>query len=170
MLYYQFFRTFRKYAIFYQKNAYTQTHPLTRERIRDAKYAAKNENCTNNEKIKESNEIRSAALTVDEKYKFIQAKLIGFTDPEITVISIKNNSKFNDDQKIYALAIANYKLFNLEKGNELINKLIKKHPSNPYFYELKAQMLRENGFLRESLNNYLIVNKLLPNDPLIKIE
>ena len=47
---------------------------------------------------------------------------------------------------------------------ELINKLIKKYPSNPYFYELKAQMLRENGFLKESLNNYLIVNKLLPND------
>ena len=155
---------------YYQKNAYTQTHPLTRERISDAKYAAKNENCTNNEKIKESNEIRSAALTVDEKYKFIQAKLIGFTDPENTLISVKNNSKFNDDQKIYALAIANYKLFNLEKGNELINKLIKKHPSNPYFYELKAQMLRENGFLKESLNNYLIVNKLLPNDPLVKIE
>ena len=31
-------------------------------------------------------------------------------------------------------------------------------------------MLRENGFLKESLNNYLIVNKLLPNDPLVKIE
>ena len=31
-------------------------------------------------------------------------------------------------------------------------------------------MLRENGFLKESLNGYLIVNKLLPNDPLVKIE
>ena len=61
-------------------------------------------------------------------------------------------------------------MFNLKKGNELINKLIKKYPSNPYFYELKAQMLRENGFLKESLNKYLIVNKLLPNDPLIQIE
>ena len=61
-------------------------------------------------------------------------------------------------------------MFNLKKGNELTNKLIKKYPSNPYFYELKAQMLRENGFLKESLNNYLIVNKLLPNDPLVQIE
>ena len=31
-------------------------------------------------------------------------------------------------------------------------------------------MLRENGFLKESLNNYLIVNKLMPNDPLVQIE
>ncbi len=144
----------------YQENAYTQSHPLTRERIRDAKNAAKDENC----------EKKNLELLIDEKYKFIQAKLIAFTDPENTLISIKNNSKFNDDQKNYALAIANYKLFNLKKGNELTNKLIKKYPSNPYFYELKAQMLRENGFLKESLNNYLIVNKLMPNDPLVQIE
>ena len=156
--------------IYYQENAYTQSHPLTRERIRDAKNAAKNENCTSNEEIKKVNEIIPTELTTNEKYKFIQAKLIGFTDPENTLNSIKNNSKFNDDQKNYALAIANYKLFNLKKGNELINKLIKKYPSNPYFYELKAQMLRENGFLKESLNKYLIVNKLLPNDPLVQIE
>jgi len=146
--------------ISYQENAYTQSHPLTRERINDAKNAAKDENC----------EIKNSELLIDEKYKFIQAKLIGFADPENTLISIKNNSKFNDDQKNYALAIANYKSFNLKKGNELINKLIKKYPSNPYFYELKAQMLRENGFLKESLNNYLIVNKLMPNDPLVQIE
>ena len=146
--------------ISYQENAYTQSHPLTRERINDAKNAAKDENC----------EIKNSELLIDEKYKFIQAKLIGFADPENTLISIKNNSKFNDDQKNYALAIANYKSFNLKKGNELINKLIKKYPSNPYFYELKAQMLRENGFLKESLNNYLIVNKLIPNDPLVQIE
>ena len=146
--------------ISYQENAYTQSHPLTRERINDAKNAAKDENC----------EIKKSELLIDEKYKFIQAKLIGFADPENTLISIKNNSKFNDDQKNYALAIANYKSFNLKKGNELINKLIKKYPSNPYFYELKAQMLRENGFLKESLNNYLIVNKLIPNDPLVQIE
>jgi len=154
----------------YQENAYTQSHPLTRERIRDAKNAAKDENCKSNNKTKKHGEIKNAELSIDEKYKFIQAKLIGFTDPENTLSSIKNNSKFNDDQKNYALAIANYKSFNLQKGNELINKLIKKYPYNPYFYELKAQMLRENGFLKESLNSYLIVNKLLPNDPLVQIE
>ena len=70
--------------ISYQENAYTQSHPLTRERINDAKNAAKDENC----------EIKNSELLIDEKYKFIQAKLIGFADPENTLISIKNNSKF----------------------------------------------------------------------------
>ena len=156
--------------IYFQDNAYSQSHPLTRERIRDAKNAAKNENCTSNKKIEKLDKIKSLEFTTDEKFKFIQAKLIGFTDPENTLNSIKNNSEFNDDQINYALAIANYKLFNLKKGNELINKLIKKYPSNPYFYELKAQMLRENGLLKQSLDNYLIVNQLLPNDPLVQIE
>ena len=153
----------------YKENAYTQSHPLTRERIRDAKYAAKDENCENinNNKL---NKIKPIEFGINERYKFIQAKLIGFNDPENTIKSIKNNSNFSEDHINYALAIANYKLFNYKKGNNLINKLIKKYPSYPYFYELKAQMLRENGFLKESLSNYLIVDKLLPNDPLVKIE
>ena len=155
---------------YFQQNAYTQSHPLTRERIRDAKNAAKNEDCENIKVRKNLNEIKPVELTIEERYKFIQAKLIAFTDPEVSLNSISNNTNFNNDQKKYALAIANYKVFNLKKGNKLIDELIKKYPSNPYFYELKAQMLRENGLLKESLNNYLIVNKLLPKDPLIQIE
>jgi len=155
---------------YYQENAYTQTHPLTRERIRNAKNAAQNENCNDNNYQGNLSEIKPNELSTSDRYKFIQAKLIGFSNPETAINSIRNNHKFNDDQKNYALAIANYKLFNLKKGNDLINGLIKKYPSNPYFYELKAQMLRENGLLKESLKNYLTVNKLLPKDPLIKIE
>ncbi len=37
---------------YHRQNAYTQTHPLTRDRIIDAKNAAKNENCENNFKKK----------------------------------------------------------------------------------------------------------------------
>ena len=154
---------------YYRQNAYSQTHPLTRERIEDARNAAKNENCENNFKKKLTN-ITPSELSIDEKDKFIQVKLIGFIDPENAVNTIKDNPKFNEDQKKYGYAIANYKMFNLKKGNELMDQLIKKYPTNPYFYELKAQMLRENGFLKQSLENYLIVNKLMPNDPLIQIE
>ena len=154
----------------FQENAYNTSHPLTRERISDAKNAAKDEDCSNYKETKEIVETQQSELTIDDRYKFIQVKLLGFISPEETLNSIKNNSNFNDDQKNYALAIANYKLFNLNKGNELINQLIKKYPKNPYFYELKAQMLRENGFLKESLTNYLIANNLLQNEPLIQIE
>ena len=154
----------------FQENAYNQSHPLTRERIRDAKHAAKNENCEKNIIRKQLNDIKPSELTIEEKYRFVQAKLLGFTDPENTLDAIENNKKFDEDQKKYALAIANYKVFNLKKGNSLINELIKKYPNNPYFYELKAQMLRENGFIKDSLNNYFIVKKILPNDALIQIE
>ena len=72
-----------------------------------------------------------------------------------TIKTINNFEQFNDDHKKYALAIANYKLSNLKNGNNLINQLIQKYPENPYFYELKAQMLRENGYLNDALKNYL---------------
>ena len=117
------------------QNEYTRSHPLTKERINDAANAAKNEDCS---------KIQSSKKDVDE-FLFIQAKLQGFTDPTNTLKTIKKSKRFNDDHKNYALSIANYKLSNFKKGNELIDKIIKKYPMNPYFYELKAQMLRENG-------------------------
>ena len=87
-----------------------------------------------------------------------------------TVKIINRFENFNDDHKKYALAIANYKLSNLKKANDLINQLIQKYPNNPYFYELKAQMLRENGYLNDALKNYLKAIEIIPNDSLILIE
>ena len=91
-------------------------------------------------------------------------------NPKQTIETIGSLKYFNDDHKKYALAIANYKLFNLKEGNDLIDQLIQKYPNNPYFYELKAQMLRENGNLNSALENYLKAIKVAPNDSLILIE
>jgi len=142
------------------QNEYTRSHPLTKERINDANNAAKNEDCSKIQNSKKE----------EDEFLFIQAKLHGFIDPTNTLKKIKNFERFNDDHKNYALSIANYKLSNFKKGNELIDKIIKKYPMNPYFYELKAQMLRENGYLNESLKYYKKTIKLIPDDSLILIE
>jgi len=139
---------------------YMRSHPVTRKRIFDAQMAAEGENC---------NESKNSIKEIKE-YKFIQAKLYGFTNPENTIKIINDSEYFDQDQKDYALAIANYKLLNLKKGNFLINKLIKKYPNNPYFHELKAQMLRDNGYIKESINNYLKAIEIIPNDSLMLIE
>ena len=123
-------------------------------------HAAKNENC---------NKIKGSKEEIDQ-HKFVQAKLYGFMDPKKTAKIINRFENFNDDHKKYALAIANYKLSNLKKANDLINQLIQKYPNNPYFYELKAQMLRENGYLNDALKNYLKAIEIIPNDSLILIE
>ena len=142
------------------QNPYTRSHPLTKERINDARNAAKNENCE---------EFKGSINHID-KLKYIQAKLNGFMNPKQTIETVGSLKYFNDDHKKYALAIANYKLFNLKEGNDLIDQLIQKYPNNPYFYELKAQMLRENGNLNSALENYLKAIKVAPNDSLILIE
>tara|TARA_B100000315_G_scaffold191946_1_gene182317 strand:- start:1334 stop:2641 length:1308 start_codon:yes stop_codon:yes gene_type:complete len=142
------------------QDEYMRSHPVTGKRIFDAQMAAKGENC---------NEPKNSIQEIKE-YKFIQAKLYGFINPENTIKIINDSEYFDQDQKDYALAIANYKLLNLKEGNFLINKLIKKYPNNPYFYELKAQMLRDNGYIKESINNYLKAIKIKPDDSLMLIE
>jgi len=139
------------------QDEYMRSHPVTGKRIFDAQMAAKGENC---------NEPKNSIQEIKE-YKFIQAKLYGFINPENTIKIINDSEYFDQDQKDYALAIANYKLLNLKEGNFLINKLIKKYPNNPYFYELKAQMLRDNGYIKESINNYLKAIKIKPDDSLM---
>jgi predicted Zn-dependent protease len=50
----------------------------------------------------------------------------------------------------------------------LLNNLIQSDNSNPYFYELKGQMLFESGQLAESIKSYDKALRMLPNSPLIQ--
>ena len=142
------------------QNPYTRSHPITSERIRDAKNAAKNEDC---------NQIKGIKSKINQ-HKFIQAKIYGYMDPKNTIKNINLSKYFNDDHKKYALAIANYKTSNLKKAVQLMDELILKYSNNPYFYELKAQILRENGYLNNALKNYSKAIEIIPNDGLILIE
>jgi predicted Zn-dependent protease len=45
----------------------------------------------------------------------------------------------------YGRAIAYYRIPELKKALDLIDGLIQQEPNNPYFHELKGQMLFENG-------------------------
>ena len=55
------------------------------------------------------------------------------------------------------------------KALPIIEKLIKRQPKNPFLYELKGQMLFENGKIKESLLPYKTSVKLAPNEPLLRI-
>jgi predicted Zn-dependent protease len=51
----------------------------------------------------------------------------------------------------------------------LIDALLTEYPEDPYFHELKGQMLLENGRVAESLASYRRAVELAPNEPLIRI-
>ncbi|MGH7225676.1 MAG: tetratricopeptide repeat protein, partial [Gemmataceae bacterium] len=69
----------------------------------------------------------------------------------------------------YARAIAYYRIPELNKALAEINGLIHDYPNNPYFWELKGQMLFENGDVAEAVAPYKRAVAL--NDaPLMRVE
>jgi predicted Zn-dependent protease len=91
---------------------------------------------------------------------------MGFINPEQVAW------KYDDsDQSIpanYARAVAYYRQNQIDKALNKVNALISQEPNNPYFYELKGQMLFEFGRIKESLPAYQKAIDLLPQSGLIR--
>ncbi|MEM9809882.1 MAG: M48 family metalloprotease [Pseudomonadota bacterium] len=108
--------------------------------------------------------------TDDEIYKLrmVQAKIHGFmNDPRVThrQYPLTNQS----DPARYARAVAYYRASDLEAASREIDRLIAKHPDNPYFHELKGQMLFEHGFVAEAVPPHRTSIKLAPQHALLKV-
>jgi predicted Zn-dependent protease len=69
----------------------------------------------------------------------------------------------------YARAIAYYRIPKIDLALAAIDGLIRDYPSNPYFRELKGQMLFENGRLKDAVQPYEQAVKLAPKSPLLRI-
>jgi predicted Zn-dependent protease len=70
----------------------------------------------------------------------------------------------------YARAIAYYRIPQLERALSTIDALIREYPKDPYFAELKGQMLFENGHIKEAAAPYDDAVRLAPSSPLLRIE
>ena len=56
-----------------------------------------------------------------------------------------------------------------DKALPTIDGLIRDFPNNPYYRELKGQMLFENGRIREAIAPYEAAVRLAPSAPLLRI-
>ena len=83
----------------------------------------------------------------------MKAKLKAFTDkPSSTLRSYKEDDRSVEAR--YARAIAYYRIPDLTKALPLIDGLIDEYPTDPYFQELKGQVLFENGNINDAIFNY----------------
>ena len=76
------------------------------------------------------------------------------------------------DQSIparYARAAAYHRLGLLEKALAEADGLIAQNPNDPFFNELKGQILFESGKVREAVAPYQAAVNLLPEAPLLRI-
>lgn len=141
-----------------QQNAYVRTHPLTEDRIAAMEAGAAKSASTN----------KPYPAAWDEQFKMIQAKLTGFIEPER--VAWIYSEKDTSTPALYARAIAAYRRSEKDKALSLINQLIQRDGSNPYFHEMKGQMLRDFGQLPEAANSYRKAISLKPDAALVRID
>ena len=97
----------------------------------------------------------------------MKAKLLGFLQPETALLRYTDK-----DQRLsarYARAIALYRTTQLPRALPLTDSLIQQEPAHPFFYELKAQMLFENGRVDEAVTLYKKAVDLLPESALLRV-
>lgn len=138
--------------------AYVRTHPLTQERIDNISHHLE----------QTGSRMHLLAPEFKTMHERMKAKLMGFLQPETALLRYTDK-----DPRLparYARAIALYQTSQLLRALNLMNGLLSEEPHNPFFIELKAQMLFENGHVDEAINLYAHAVELLPDQALLRIE
>ena len=140
------------------QDPYLRTHPLTRERIDFMENALQRSRFAGAETPED--------LIV--RHQRLRAKLIGFLDDPGRVARQYPES----DQSLparYARSISHFLLGDLNQALPLIDGLLAEKPDDPFFHELKGQMLFQNGRLDEALPEYEEAVRLLPSAPQLQL-
>lgn len=140
-----------------QQSEYMRTHPLTSNRI-DAVM----------NKAQQSPYYNTAAPAAwGDQYARMKAKLVGFVTPEQVPWTYSDQDPSIPAR--YARAIAAYRTNSIDKALTEIDALIAQEPDNPYFHELKGQMLVDFGRVKDGIAPYRKAIALKPDAGLIRI-
>ena len=144
-----------RYAI-PQDDAYARTHPLNQERIAALENSYKNDPAWN----------KKTDPALDARFQRIKAKLVGYVeDPKHTLVLYPESN--TSDPARYARAYAWHKSAYPEKAMAEIDALVGAHPTDPFYLELKGQILLESGHPQEALESLRRAVASAPEQPLI---
>ena len=123
----------------YAKDSYDRTHPLSSERIQALEQGFKNDPAWNN----------PVDPNLEARFERVKAKLYGFVDPKQALIKYpeSNQSVPAHYARAYAYHVGGYP----DKANAEADALLAKDPDDPFFLELKGQILLEGGKPKEAL-------------------
>jgi len=117
----------------YDKDSFDRDHPLSSERIEALEQKLKSDPAYN----------RALDAALDARFQRVKAKLLGYVDPKQAVLRYPES-----DQSVpahYARAYAYHLGGYPEKAEAEADALLAKDPHDPYFLELKGQILLEDG-------------------------
>ena len=133
------------------QDPYLRSHPLTQDRINFLREQAR---------LSPYGDAQASPGFV-ALHARLRAKLIGFLEPRDRVLQ-RYPPEDRSLPARYARAIARYRDGDLDAALSQIGALIAEYPDDPYFHELKGQMLFENGRIAEALPAYETAVGLLP--------
>ncbi len=143
-------------AIF-AKDSYNRTHPLSSERIAALAELYQKDPAWN----------RKTDPALEARFQRVKAKLIGFVTPEQAVKLYPET-----DQSIpahYARAYAYHLGAYPDKANAEADALLATDPEDPFFLELKGQILLESGRPKEAIAPLREAVANAPNMPMIAV-
>ena len=141
-----------------RQESWVRTHPLTQQRVQYIRDHVERARC--------SSAVDSPASV--ELLRRIKAKLHAFLDDPSKTLSTYPLSDRSPVAR-YARAIAYYRMPKLDLALPEIDGLIRDFPNDPYYRELKGQMLFENGRVRDAVRPYEDAVKLAPSAALLRI-
>ena len=117
----------------YSKDSYDQTHPLSNERIQALEQKLKADPAYN----------KPLDAALDARFQRVKAKLAGFVDPKQALIKYPESDMSIPGHyaRAYAYHLGGYP----DKALAETQALLATNPDDPYFLELKGQILLETG-------------------------
>jgi predicted Zn-dependent protease len=144
-----------RYAI-PQEDSYARTHPLTGERIQALEQTYRSDPAWD----------KPGDPALEARFQRVKAKLAGFVDdPKRTLAEYPETNKSVAAR--YARAYAWHKNAFPDKSLIELDSLLKEQPNDPFFLELKGQVLLESGRPEEALESLRKAVRSAPNEPLI---
>jgi len=139
------------------QDPYMRTHPLSRSRLERIKRHMKKSRFTS----------QPTPVRYRKLHRRMRAKLFGFLKPPGRVIA-HYGSKNRSLEARYALAVAYHRDNRLNDALASIDNLIREQPRDPFFHELKGQILLESGRAWRAVKSYSAAIRLAPSEPLIR--
>lgn len=155
-----FFNNFRAQEVLSQARRYEyfRSHPLSANRIDKLR-----------ERVAES-PFTDTLDTPEElhRHDMMKAKLSGFLDAPQLVFNRYPLTEMSKPAR-YARTVAHFRSGDLRSSIRVLDTLIADEPENPYFHELKAQVLYESGRREEALPSAERALELKPDAMLLKV-
>ena len=141
----------------YAKDSYDRTHPLSQERIQSLSETFQKDPAWN----------RPSDPALKARFERVKAKLQGYIDPQVAA------RKYPEaDQSVpghYARAYAYHLGAYPEKALAEADALLETAPQDPFFLELKGQILLESGRPKEAIPVLRQAVENAPNQPMIAV-